>query len=57
MKITIDNSDVLKITFKGSVNMVQEVTLPKEVIAPIVEALKKEGLTEIDTEHFRKETQ
>ncbi|MCK5043219.1 MAG: hypothetical protein KAJ20_01400 [Candidatus Aenigmarchaeota archaeon] len=55
MKITIDNSDILKITFKGSVNMVQEVTLPKEAIAPIARALKKEGVTEIDTEHFRKE--
>ncbi|NOQ37545.1 hypothetical protein GQ472_01525 [archaeon] len=40
MKITIDNSDVLKLTFKGSVNIVREVTLPKEAIAPIARALK-----------------
>ena len=55
MKITIDNSDVLKLKFKGSINMVQEVTLPKEAVAYLAEALKKEGVTEIDTDHFKKD--
>ena len=54
MKIMIDNSDVLKLTFKGEINMVQEVTLPKEAIVPIVNALKKEGRTDIDTDHFKR---
>ncbi|MEA2003471.1 MAG: hypothetical protein U9O53_00745 [archaeon] len=55
MKIRIDNSDVLKLKFKGSVNMVQEVTLSKEAVAYLAEALKKEGVTEIDTDHFKKD--
>ena len=55
MKITIDNSDVLKLEFKGSINMVQEVTLPKEAVAYLAEALKKEGVTKIDTDHFKKD--
>ena len=54
MEIMIDNSDVLKMTFKGAVNMSQEVVLPKEVIPHIMKALQEEGRTQIDTKDFKK---